>query len=320
MVSHRDPSSQKRVRRSFGSYEEALSYRNNVSHRLAKGELANGNRYVGHLLQIYLDTNPRSTMTQRKNSFISFCESFNSFEVHQLSHEALGLWFESLREKMGYTNKTLHCIKILMNGFFKWLVAEGYLDSNPLDRIKYRVHKSLQRARVIMTEAELKDMLGKLQGFRSWVYQVVYALVHTGARKNEIRLLTWGQVDFATGYIQLHKTKNGEDRLIKMSENLAKMLESLPRTDRHVFLNPKGFCVSAWQVDDGIAALQEKYTDMKRWRCHDLRHSFAYNFLKKGGQLYQLQAILGHKNITMTVDFYGNLKATDIEKPSPFDF
>jgi site-specific recombinase XerD len=41
--------------------------------------------------------------------------------------------------------------------------------------------------------------------------------------------------------------------------------------------------------------------------------------LKKGAQLYQLQAILGHKNITMMVDFYGNLKATDIANPSPFD-
>ncbi|MFY7928396.1 MAG: site-specific integrase, partial [Oligoflexus sp.] len=181
-------------------------------------------------------------------------------------------------------------------------------------------HKALQRARVIMTEAELKDMLEKLKDFRPHVHSVVYALVHTGARKNEIRLLTWDQVDFATGYIQLHKTKNGEDRLIKMSAGLMGLLQSLSRSDRHVFLNPKGFCISAWQVDDGLAALQKTYPSIKRFRCHDLRHSFAYNFLKKGGQLYQLQAILGHKNITMTVDFYGNLKATDIEKPSPFDF
>jgi hypothetical protein len=48
-------------------------------------------------------------------------------------------------------------------------------------------------------------------------------------------------VDFATGYIQLHKTKNGEDRLIKMSESLMRMLAALPRTDRHVFLTLKAF-------------------------------------------------------------------------------
>jgi integrase len=171
-----------------------------------------------------------------------------------------------------------------------------------------------------MTEAEIRHMLEKLKDFRPHVYNVVYALVHTGARKNEIRLLRWGQIDFATGYIQLHKTKNGEDRLIKMSTELMSLLRSLPRSEDHVFLNSKGFCISAWQVDDGLAALQKAYPEIKRFRCHDLRHYFAYNFLKKGGQLYQLQAILGHKNITMTVDFYGNLKATDIEKPSPFDF
>ncbi len=31
-------------------------------------------------------------------------------------------------------------------------------------------------------------------------------------------------------------------------------------------------------------------------------------------QMYQLQAILGHKSISMTIDLYGQLKATDIEK------
>ena len=57
----------------------------------------------------------------------------------------------------------------------------------------------------------------------------------------------------------------------------------------------------------------------KNWSSHSLRHSFAYNFLKKGGQMYQLQAILGHKTIGMTVDLYGQLQAQDIENPSPYE-
>ena len=145
-------------------------------------------------------------------------------------------------------------------------------------------------------------------------------LVHTGARKNEIRPLRWEQVDFATGFIRLHKTKNGEDRDVKMSGPLKKILSELPRTHDEVFINRKGLPISMWQVDDAIATLQKKYPDVKRFRCHDLRHSFAYNFLKKGGQMYQLQAILGHKQIGLTVDLYGNFKAQDVDSPSPFEF
>jgi hypothetical protein len=36
--------------------------------------------------------------------------------------------------------------------------------------------------------------------------------------------------------------------------------------------------------------------------------------------MYQLQAILGHKTITQTVDNYGRLQAEDVENPSPYGF
>ena len=34
--------------------------------------------------------------------------------------------------------------------------------------------------------------------------------------------------------------------------------------------------------------------------------------------MYQLQAILGHKSIQMTVDLYGDMKAADDERVSPY--
>lgn len=59
--------------------------------------------------------------------------------------------------------------------------------------------------------------------------------------------------------------------------------------------------------------------DKQNWGLHALRHSFAYNFLKKGGQMYQLPAILGHRSIDVTVDLYGQLQAQDIACPSPYE-
>ncbi|MCB0390721.1 MAG: tyrosine-type recombinase/integrase [Bdellovibrionales bacterium] len=59
---------------------------------------------------------------------------------------------------------------------------------------------------------------------------------------------------------------------------------------------------------------------MKPWRVHDLRQSFAHNYLKSGGEMYELKAILGHKSIQMTVDLYGNFQAEDVSKVSPYEF
>ena len=39
------------------------------------------------------------------------------------------------------------------------------------------------------------------------------------------------------------------------------------------------------------------------FRCHDLRHRFASVFLQRTGDLPVLQAILGHRSITMTMRY-----------------
>jgi site-specific recombinase XerD len=72
-------------------------------------------------------------------------------------------------------------------------------------------------------------------------------------------------------------------------------------------------------IDYTIASLQEKHPEMKKWRYHDLRHSFSYNFLLKGGEMHALKAILGHKSIQLTVDLYGNFKACDVDMVAPYE-
>lgn len=35
--------------------------------------------------------------------------------------------------------------------------------------------------------------------------------------------------------------------------------------------------------------------------------------------MYQLQAVLGHRNIQVTVDLYGQLQAQDVQNISPYE-
>jgi site-specific recombinase XerD len=72
-------------------------------------------------------------------------------------------------------------------------------------------------------------------------------------------------------------------------------------------------------IERNLNAFKEFYSINKNWGAHSLRHSFAYNFLKKGGNMYQLQAILGHKSINVTIDVYGQLAAQDVESVSPYE-
>lgn len=320
-VSYIDYQTQKKRRKFFKSIREAKRYRAEVLHTSSNGELTDGRRFVGHLMKMYLMRHPDSLVTQRRNSFISFCDTFNRFEIEQVNVDVLRGWFQKLKDDNGYSNKTLLCIKILINNFFKWLVVEKIIASNPLLNIQFKVSKCLKRPRVVLAEEEVRLMLELMKEHcPQIILPYIYTLVHTGARKNEIRKLKWPSVDFNTGFLELRKTKNQTDRLVMMSQPLKEMLQSLPRQSEWVFVNKKGGLLSASQIDEQIEIFQRKYPEQKRWRCHSLRHSFAYNFLKMGGKMYQLQRILGHKSIQMTVDLYGNLNASDIDNPSPYSF
>ena len=140
-----------------------------------------------------------------------------------------------------------------------------------------------------------------------------------------MRELTWKQVDFKTSYLTFNNTKSGDDRSVLMSKALKDHMAAIAEGQEkpldphgHVFLNDEGFVVSPYRIERALRKLWAKNPDMKKFRCHDLRHSFAYNFLKTGGSMYQLQAILGHKQIGLTVDLYGGLKAVDIDRVSPY--
>ncbi len=268
---------------------------------------------VGTLLRLHLEQSPASKVRERKNVFFWFCNAFVHQKITQLTPVNLKRWLLQVKMENNYSNRNLEAIKSLLNHFFKFVVAEGFLSSNPLDHVVFE-RCPPTRSRVILNESEIIAML---EAFKkespSILHPYILVLANTGARKDEIRKLKWSQVDFGTGFIYLDFTKNGDRRALKMNENVIQALKAIPKVSEFVFLNQFGRLISATQIDDGIIRLQKHHPQMKRWRCHDLRHSYAYNFLKQGGNMYQLQAILGHRSIQMTIDLYGQLQAVDVE-------
>lgn len=271
--------------------------------------------YIGILLKVHLEQNPESKIRDRKNVFSSFCDHFAHLRVTEVTPVKIKNWLLALQKQNGYSDRNLHAIKPLLNHFFKFLVQEGHLVSNPLDQVRFNRRSPPTRNRVVLSEQEVNEMLEALFKMSpAVIYPFIFTLTHTGCRRDEVRCLKWDDVDFETGLVHIRFSKNGNSRSIRMSSKLHKVLLSLPRIKEWVFLNQFGRQLSATQIDDAIIRLQKTYPEMKRWRCHDLRHSFAYNFLKQGGQMYQLQAVLGHKSI----DLYGQLQAADVERVSPY--
>jgi integrase/recombinase XerD len=243
--------------------------------------------------------------------------------MKELTRQPLKNWFDKIRAERDYSEKTLNAIKSELNWLFRPLVDDGLLEESPLSKVKFKNIVAPRRPRVVMSIEEVHEILRNAETFSpDGLFPFLATLVHTGARRSEIRSLTREDIDFKTALIHIKKSKNGRERFIRMSP----MIDGILRT--HMQKNPGG---ALFQNEDGsklahdheVARLITKFKAFfpihKNWGCHSLRHSFAYNFLMKGGQMYQLQAILGHRSIDVTVDLYGQLQAQDILCPSPYE-
>ena len=310
----------KRCRKSFHSIDEAKAYERMILVEYAhKKPRPTTNRYVGHLLKAYLEAHPRAAIVERKRVFVSFCEHFVHYPVDKITRDSMTFWFGKIKTQWDYCEKTLAKTKSAVNLFFSWLLDNEIIVTNPIERIKFRQTLPPRKDRVVMSREEVWTILDEVRAFSPDVlYPYIMCLVHTGCRRSEILNLKWQDVDFGIGFAHIKHTKNGTNRQIRMAPSLGQMLFELPRTCEHVCTNKKGTRLTKSRVDALLTRFKKGSSIKKAWTAHAIRHSFAYNFLKAGGKVYQLQAILGHKTIGLTVDLYGQLKACDIDHPSPF--
>lgn len=276
---------------------------------------------VEDICKLYLGLHDDISLKSRKVHFASFIKRFKNTPLNEMSSSELNDWFQQIKIERNLTDKTLLQVKCQLNPVFKWLLQEQIISTNPLTTIKLKRNHPPRRHRCILSTKELKAIIEQVKEFDEFnLYPLIYAIVLTGARRSEMLNLKWENVDLEHRSIVFERTKNGSDRRLKITTNLHMLLSSKARTSEYVFPDLNGKRIGRMQIQRMIKKFKESQEFERDWQLHDFRHSFANNFLKKGGEMYQLQAILGHKSIQMTVDLYGNLKSHDIEESSPYDF
>jgi integrase/recombinase XerD len=144
----------------------------------------------------------------------------------------------------------------------------------------------------------------------------------TGMRENEIVTLEHSQLRKAndgTPQIRLTKTKTNRPRVIRLDGPIlgeaVPLLGAVPR-----YLNCRLFF---WHGEgEGFQNFASNYAAQKkshkfRFRFHDLRHKFAVDYLRRGGNIYDLQKILGHSSIK-TTELYLNYLDPEEQKIAQF--
>lgn len=148
---------------------------------------------------------------------------------------------------------------------------------------------------------------------KKW-YPLVLTALRTGMRRGELIALKWSCVDFILNTTTVERsdwrgilgpTKNGETRILPMSRELAEVLkrhrQHSPESE-FVFCNSDGSRLRFTQIKRPIyRACRE--AKLRRVQWHTFRHTFASHLVMAGVGLKEVQELMGHKTLSMTLRY-----------------
>jgi integrase len=182
----------------------------------------------------------------------------------------------------------------LLKHMFSYAVREGWLEKNPVSRIKLEKENNA-RDRVLDPEE-----FTQLQAHSAPHLQAINLMAYqTGMRRGEILHLTWDRVDFKANVIRLQAkdTKTNEGRLVPLTPELTVLLKDLYKVryliEDHVFL-VKGHSVNSIQTAFNGACDRAK---IDGFHFHDFRHTAVTNMRRAGIDHLTIMKITGHKTL-----------------------
>ena len=249
-------------------------------------------------------------------------------------------WAIHMKEK-GISYKTISNDKRSLKAAFYTAIQDDCIRKNPFDFQLNTVIENDTEPKVPLTPAQEESLLSFVQA--DSVYQkyhdAIVVLLGTGLRISELCGLTDTDLDFENRiinvdhqllrntkrgyYIETPKTKSGI-RQIPMSDRVFEALQRARKNRRSakpvvidgysdfVFLNQSGDPFTASSFAGAFRGLVRKYNKCheealpKVMSPHALRHTFCTNMANAGMNPKALQYIMGHSNITMTLNYYAH--------------
>lgn len=186
-----------------------------------------------------------------------------------------------------------------MSTFWKWMMDEGYVSANVTAGIV--LPKRERKFARWLSEAELRRFVNTFdpnpRNALAWAL-----LAWLGVRRNELRGLRCGDVDFEDGMIAIRGAKSSKDRTLPIPAALTDRLRAV--CDGHQdadFLLP-GEGRGYWSQNSFYAAFRAhaQAAGLTGITPHTLRHTFATHMSQRGVPLRIIQQWLGHERIDTT--------------------
>ncbi|MDR2582329.1 MAG: tyrosine-type recombinase/integrase [Fibromonadaceae bacterium] len=201
---------------------------------------------------------------------------------------------------------------VFLRSFLRWTAQIHSINmQNPFMGISLSKPKPEPRKFWTVEECEKIIENATSEEKKCWFALMAYA----GLRKEEARLLKMEDIE---GFKISVVGKGGKAATIPISMRLKEYLNQylISRGDEPGYLFPALAKLNHTNLERFVrkAALKAMVSNADTAHYHRFRHSFASNLLRKGRSIKAVQMLMRHENVTLTLNIYGHLLPSDLEK------
>src|SRR5215469_7093911 len=252
-------------------------------------------------------------------------------ELSQATHEVCGTTTLKL------SRNTLRLIICALRAVLNAAVEDGLIARNPASKLgKFAKTDKPARQASAMSRKEAEDFLAAVNEVRPAWYAFFLTALRAGLRKGELIALKWGDIQFGASandqnrYIFVQRScyrgrfttpKGNRSRRVDLSKQLRTVLLGLRDkriletvmadrasiADDLIFPSHVGTVIKPDNIFPRYMQPALKKAGLRRFRFHDLRHSFGSLLIQDGASLAYVKEQMGHSSIQITVDVYGHL-------------
>jgi len=189
--------------------------------------------------------------------------------------------------------------------FCRWLMTRDNppIDVNPAPQAREVVPRAHERLPRYLTEPQIKMLLDKAEREGVLYAEIVFAL-GTGVRLGELRNVRWENIhETPSGWAVEVGTKTFVTRLVPIPAEVRTVLEGLPRQDDDLLFRKRD---KRWwgqtmaRLTKNLPMFGELPGRSAGNQWHLLRSTFAVRQARAGATVWQLTALLGHRDVRTT--------------------
>ncbi len=275
-------------------------------------------------------------------------EPFGQKRIDKVKLSDAKAWLIKLQDDgRGYS--TIHTVRGVVRPAFQMAVDDDLLRRNPFEFQLSTVVVNDSVTREAISRKQERQFLEFIKNDKHFCkyYDGIYILFHTGLRISEFVGLTISDIDFVNRKInvdhQLQRKRNMEyiiedtkteagARQVPMTDEVYACFKRIisnrvkPKVEPMIdgksgflFLDKNGMPMVALHWEKYFQHIREKYNSIYKVQMptitpHVCRHTFCSNMAKSGMNPKTLQYIMGHSDISVTMNTYTHVKFEDAEE------